>query len=113
VVENGKSVNRHIDPSHFAAEIYSSACVICLLRYHMPHAPLGIFNVPFVAGDEVNMDMENALPSRGSDIDSDVVAIRMKYLVKAFLFLFNEAHTGRHFFRRQVEKTGYMPTWDD
>ena len=79
----------------------------------MPHAPLGIFNVPFVAGDDVNMDMENALPGRGSDIDADIVAIRIEFLVNEFFFLFNEAHAGSHFFRRQVEKAGYMPTWDD
>ena len=79
----------------------------------MPHAPLGILNVPFVAGDDVNMDMENALPGRWSDIDADIVAIRIEFLVNEFFFLFNEAHTGSHFFRRQVEKTGDMPTRDD
>ena len=72
----------------------------------MPHAPLGIFNVPFVAGDDVNMDMENALPGRWSDIDADIVAIRIEFLVNEFFFLFDEAHTGSHFFRRQVEKAG-------
>ena len=79
----------------------------------MPHAPLGILNVPFVAGDDVNMDMENALPGRWSDIDADVVAIRIELPVDEYFFLFDEAHTGSHFFRRQVEKTGDMPTWDD
>jgi len=79
----------------------------------MPHAPLGILNVPFIAGDDVNMDMEDALPGRWSDIDANIVAIRIEFLVNEFFFLFNEAHTGSHFFRRQVEKAGYMPTRDD
>jgi hypothetical protein len=79
----------------------------------MPHTPLGIFNVPFVAGDDVNMDMEYALPGRWPDIDADIVAIRIKLLVNEFSFLFYEAHAGSHFFRRQVEKTGDMPPWDD
>ena len=79
----------------------------------MPHAPLGIFNVPFVAGDDVNMDMQNALSGRWSDVDADVVAIRIEFLIDEFSFLLNEAHAGSHFFRRQVEKTGYMPTRDD
>ena len=79
----------------------------------MPHAPLGIFNVPFVAGDDVNMDMENALPGRWSNIDTDVVAIRIEFLVNEFFFLLDEAHTGSHFFRRQVEKAGDVPTRDD
>ena len=47
----------------------------------MPHAPLGIFNVPFVAGDDVDVDMENALPGRRSDVDADVVAVRLVELV--------------------------------
>ena len=79
----------------------------------MPHAPLGIFNVPFVAGDDVNMDMENALPGSWPDVDADVVAIRIEFLVNEFFFLFDEARAGSHFFRRQVEKAGYMPTRDD
>lgn len=79
----------------------------------MPHAPLWVLNVSFVAGDDVDMDMENALPRRLSDIDADIVAIRIEFLVNEFFFLFNEIHTGSHFFRRQVEKTGYMPTRDD
>jgi hypothetical protein len=99
VVENGKSVSGHIVSSHFAAETDYSACVICLLWYYMSHAPLGVFNVPFVAGDEVNMDMENALPGCGSDIDADVVAIWIKFLVDEFFFRFDEIHAGSHFFR--------------
>lgn len=79
----------------------------------MTHASLWVFNISFVTGDDVNMDMKNALPGRGSDIDADVVAIRTEFLVDEFLFLSDEPHTGCHFFRRQVEKTGYMSTRDD
>ena len=59
------------------------------------------------------MDMEDALPGRRSDIDTDVVSIRFEFLVEEFFFLFDETHAGSHFFRRQVEKAGYMPTRDD
>lgn len=79
----------------------------------MPHASLGILNIPFVAGNEVKMDMKDTLPGRGSHIDADVVAIRMKLLVDVFFFLVDESHAGSHFFRRQVEKAGDMPTRDD
>jgi hypothetical protein len=57
--------------------------------------------------------MEDALSGRRPDIDADVVAIRIEFLVNEFFFLFDEAHAGSHFFRRQVEKAGYMPTRDD
>lgn len=79
----------------------------------MPYPSLGILNVSFVAGDDMNMDMKNALPGRGSDIDADIVAIRIELIVDEGFFLFDEVHTGRHFFRRQVEKAGYMPTRND
>ena len=79
----------------------------------MPHSPLGILNVPFVAGDDVNMGMEDTLPGRRSHINADIVAIRIKFLINVFFFLFNEAHAGSHFFRCQVEKASDMPTWDD
>lgn len=84
-----------------------------LLREHMPHATLWFFNIPFVAGDDVNMDMEDALPGCRAYIDADVVAIRFEGFIKMFLFLFNEVHAGRDFFRCQVEETGDMPTRDD
>ena len=79
----------------------------------MSHPPLGVLNVPFVAGEDVNMDMEDTLPGRWSDIDADIVPIRIEFLVNEFFFLFDEIHAGGHFFWCQVEKTGYMPTRDD
>lgn len=53
------------------------------------------------------------MPGRWPDVDADVVAIRFEFLVDEFFFLFDEAHAGSHFFRRQVEKVGDMPTRDD
>lgn len=79
----------------------------------MPHPSLGILNVPFVAGDDVNVDMVNALPGCLPDVDADVVAIRIELLIEEFFFFFEEGHAGSHFFRRQVEKAGDMPTRDD
>lgn len=79
----------------------------------MPHPSLGILNVSFVAGDDVNMDMENALPGRRPHIDADIVAIRIEFLINASFFLLDQAHTGSHFFRGQVEKAGDMPPRND
>ena len=102
------------DSSHLTLlELYYLARVMSLLWNHMPHSPLGIFNVPFVAGNEVNMDMENTLPGRRSNINADIVAIRIKLIINKLFFLLNEVHAGSHFFRRQVEKAGDMPTRDN
>ncbi len=79
----------------------------------MPHPSLGILYVPFVAGDDVNMDMENTLPGRGPHIDADIVAVRTELRVNARFFLLNDSHAGGHFFRRQVENAGDMATRDD
>ena len=79
----------------------------------MPHAPLGIFNVSFVAWDEVYMDMKDALSGRWPHINANIVAIRTKLLINNLFFLLNKLHAGGHFFLRQVEKAGDMPTRDD
>lgn len=89
------------------------ARVMRLLWQHMPHPALGFFNIPFVAGDDMNVDMEDALSGRRAHIDADVVAIRFERIIKMFFFLFDEMHAGRDFFRCQVEETGDMPTRDD
>ena len=86
---------------------------MCILWNHMPHPSLGILNIPLVAGNEVKMDMKDTLPGRGPNIDTDVVAIRMKLRVDVFFFLIDECHAGRHLLRHQVEKAGDMPTRDD
>lgn len=80
---------------------------------HVPHASLGILDVPFVAGDDVDMNMEDALPGRRSHINADIVPIRIELLIEVFFFFFDEPHAGSHFFRCQVEKAGDMPARDD
>lgn len=79
----------------------------------MPHAPLGVINVPLVAGNNVYMHMVDALPGRRPHIDADVVAIRTELLGDESFFLLNEAHAGSDLFRCQLEKTGDMPARDD
>ena len=39
----------------------------------MPHVPLGIFDIPLVAGNDVNM--EDTLPGRLPHIYADIVAV--------------------------------------
>jgi hypothetical protein len=80
---------------------------------YMAYPPLGILNISFVAWDEVDMDMKDALPSRLPHVDADVVAVWLELLVEDLLFLFDEGHAGGHLFRCQVEKTGDMATRDD
>lgn len=86
---------------------------MCLRWNYMPHTPLRILNVSCVAGDEVDMDMEDALPGRRSDIDANVVAVRFEFGIDEAFFLLEEVHAGSHFIRRQVEEAGYMPARDD
>ncbi len=37
----------------------------------MPHVPLGFFAITLVAGNEVNMDMEDTLPGRRPHVCAD------------------------------------------
>jgi len=80
---------------------------------YMAYPSLGILNVSFVAWDEVDVHVKDALPSRLSRIDTDVVAVWFELLVEQFLFLFDELHAGSDFFRCQFKEAGDMATRDD
>ena len=79
----------------------------------MPHPSLWILDIPLVAGNDVNMDMENTLSGRRSHINADIVTIRLEFLVQSHALLSDQLHTGIDLFGRQVEKAGYMATRDD
>ena len=84
-----------------------------LFWYHMPHTPLGILDISLVAGNDVNMDMQNALPSRRPYVNADVVAIRLELLVQQLALLGDQLHTGADLFGRQVKEAGHMTLRDN
>lgn len=102
-----------ISPTLLVKLYWLSTRVMPPLWDYMPYSSLGILNVPFVAGDDVDMHMEDALSGRRSHVDADVVTVRMERFIQQFLFLLDESHAGRDFFRRQLEEAGDMPARDD
>ena len=79
----------------------------------MAHAALGILDITLVARDDVNMDMEYTLSGRLSHVNADIVTIRLEFLVQSHALLGDQPHAGIDLFGRQVEKAGYMATWDN
>ena len=79
----------------------------------MPHAPLGIIDITLVAGNDVNMDMQDTLPGRRPNINADVVAVGIKFLVQQAALLGYKRHAGVYLFGRQVEKAGDVTTRDN
>ena len=79
----------------------------------MPNAPLGIIDITLVAGNDVNMDMQDTLPGRRPNINADVVAVGFELLVQQAALLGYKRHAGADLFGRQVEKAGDMSTRDD
>lgn len=79
----------------------------------MAHAPLGILDITLVARNDVNMDMEDALSGRSPYVDTDIVTIRLEFLVQSHALLGDQPHAGIDLFGRQVEKAGYMATRDN
>ena len=79
----------------------------------MPHAPLGIFDITLVAGNDVNMDMEDTLPGRRPNINADVVAVGFKLFVQQLSLLVYQCHAGVDLFGCQLKKAGDMTTRDD
>lgn len=84
-----------------------------LLWDHMAHAALGILDITLVAGDEVYMNVEDALPGRLSHVDADVVTIGLEFLFQSHALLGDQPHAGIDLFGRQVEKAGDMAPRDD
>lgn len=84
-----------------------------LLWYHVPYPPLGILNITLVAGNDVNMDMQNTLPCRRPYVHTDIVTIGLELLVQQLTFLGYQRHAGGYLFLRQVEKAGDVTTRDD
>ena len=74
----------------------------------MPHAPLGVFDIPLVAGNDVNMDVVDALSGRGPHVYADIVAIGLEFLVDALLFLTDQLHADGNLFGSQFKKAGDM-----
>lgn len=79
----------------------------------MAHTPLGILDITLIARDEVNVDMEYALPGRRSHVNADVVTIRLEFPVQSHALLGDQLHAGIDLFGRQVEKAGYMAARDN
>ena len=79
----------------------------------MPHTPLGIIDITLVAGNDVNMDMEDTLPGRRPYVNADVVAVGLKLLVQQLSLLVYQRHAGVDLFGCQLKKAGDMATRDD
>src|SRR3989338_4499647 len=84
-----------------------------LLWNHMAHTALGILDITLITGNDVNMDMQDSLSSRRPYVNADVVTIRLEFLVQSHALLGDQPHAGVDLFGRQVEKAGYMATWDN
>lgn len=58
--------------------------------YHSSHSALGVFNIAFIAWNQMNMHMKNTLPSGFADIDTDIETVRMKTLGEKFLAMVHQ-----------------------
>ena len=66
----------------------------------MSDAPLRIFNIPLVAGNDMNMRVVDALASCLTHIHPNVVTIRLKLFLQPFSLLPDQVHASRHFLWR-------------
>ena len=99
-------------PPSKLTKLYYLARVMSLPS-HVPHSPLGILNITLVAGNDVNMYVEDTLPGRRPYINADIIAVGLKLRVEELFFLTNQLHTSSHLFRCQLEKTGHMAFRDN
>jgi hypothetical protein len=66
-----------------------------------------------VAGNQVHVDVEHALPAGPPDIDADVVAVGFELGVEVLPHGEQELHTGGHLVGRQLEEAGAVTEGDD
>lgn len=70
----------------------------------MPHAPLGVLDITLVAGNDVNMDMVDALSGRRPNIYTDIVGIRLELRIDELLLFLDQLHAGGDLFGCQLKK---------
>ena len=69
-------------------------------------------HIPVIAGDEVQMDMEDGLAGGSACIDPDVESIRLVTLPDDILCLIQEFHTRELEIRSQFKIIRHMLFWD-
>lgn len=74
----------------------------------MPYTTLWILNITLITWNDVNVNMEDALPGGRPNVDADVVAVRFKLFAQQLLLLVDQRHAGVDLFGRQFEKAGNM-----
>lgn len=78
------------------------------LGYHAAYSAFGVFDITFVAGDKVHVDVEDGLSCCGADVDANVVAVGVVALVQCLLYgLQHKVHVGT-LGGGEVEVTGNM-----
>lgn len=88
MVNTGRKYNKYpVPPASNWTILYSLTRVMSLLGNYMSHAPLGVLNVPLVAGNDVNMDMHDALSGRWPYVDANIVAVGAELLVDELFLL--------------------------
>lgn len=83
------------------------------MGYNTTHTTFGIFDVAFVARNEVHVAVEDRLTSGCVDIDADIIAIRMELFLN---LLFDEREHIIHrfaFLDCQIEIRRDVASWDD
>ena len=80
---------------------------------NLPDPALWIGNIPPVAGDYMNMKMEDCLSCRLAYIGPDIVSIGAVFFLQVFFYFKNQADYGRMFFRGCVKVSFNVAPGDD
>lgn len=87
----------------------AAAGVICLVEDDLPNSTLRSRVVPVIARNQMNVHVKDALPSCLTDIDANVISVRLKLVIDGIPLGHQERHAGVHLFCSKVEEVGTMP----
>ena len=72
-----------------------------------------IGDISLISKNQMNVAMDDGLPRRFADVDTDVETIRRESLLQDFMTLSAEFSDLHMFFHLKVKETGHMPFGND
>ena len=87
--------------------------VVALARNDVANASARVGDVVLVAGDQVDVEVEDRLAGGGSDVDADIEAVRGMAAGDQLTASVDAGHQGGSLLGRGVEPRRHVPTRDD
>jgi len=87
--------------------------IFLLVGYDAAHSTLGVFHITLISWNHVDMDMWHRLTRCRTDINTDIVTIRVVLLIDDAFHFIDQFPDSRFFFSRGLKVFSNMPARND